>query len=155
MAGRSWMISLVLPFLLAIPGAHAEPPGDRAMFQALFEAWTQAFNQKKYPEVCELFSVSIAADYQGAATKDYAAMCEGFRRIFAEEDTVYRNAFRLHEIHRSGDLAAVRITWYLHVSRKGVPAVSVREEGLDVLRRQANGKWQIVNFIAYPVPSEE
>jgi ketosteroid isomerase-like protein len=155
MAGKSWMLSLTLPFLLGAPHAHAESGADRAMFQALFNAWTQAFNQKKYPEVCELFSVSIAADYQGAPKKDYTAMCEGFRRIFAEADTVYHNAFQIHEIHRSHELATVRITWYLHVTRKDMPTVSVQEEGLDVLRRQADGKWRIVNFIAYPVPSRE
>jgi ketosteroid isomerase-like protein len=151
MRRKSLIILLALPFLLFLSRGYAGALEDRAMFQALFDAWTQAFNQKKYPEVCKLFAKSITADYQGAARKDYAGMCDGFRKIFEEDDAVYHNEFRIHEIYRSNDVAAVRITWYLTVHKNGSHFASIQEEGLDVLRKQSNGRWQIVNFIAYPV----
>lgn len=66
----------------------------------------------------------------------------------------YHSDFKIHQIYRSSDLAAVRITWYLHVYKNGWHVSLTREEGLDVFQKQADGKWQIVNFIAYPLMPE-
>lgn len=149
-------LSYLLAFLLMITISSigfALNKEDRVDFQKIFAEWTAAFNEKKFPVVCNLFSKSIIANYQGAPQKNYAMICDGFRKIFQEKETIYHNDFKIHAIYRSNDLAAVRITWYLTVYKKGIQISSIQEEGLDILRRQTNNKWQIVNFIAYPVLS--
>ncbi len=138
-----------------ISSAQANDVEDKATFQTIFTEWTKAFNDKKFPEVCGLFSRSVIAAYQGAPAKDYAALCNGFEKIFQQAGFVYHNDFRIHQIYRSNDQAAVRITWYLDVYEKGVHLSSIQEEGLDIFQKRESGKWEIVNFIAYPVPPEK
>jgi ketosteroid isomerase-like protein len=150
------LASLIIALSLAcMSSAHADAAEDRETFQAIFSAWTQSFNEKRFPEVCNLFSRSLSADYQGARTKDYAGICNGFKTIFQEKDVIYHNDFKIHQIVRANDLAAVRITWYLNVYKEGAHVSAIQEEGLDVFQRQANGNWEIVNFIAYPVLPEK
>ena len=146
---------MVVMSAACMPTAHASDAEDLAAFQALFRTWTKAFNEKKFPEVCNLFSRSLIADYQGAPTKDYATICNGFERIFKQTGIAYHNDFKIHRIYRSNDQAAVRITWYLDVYKEGAHLSSIQEEGLDVFQQQESGKWEIVNFIAYPVPPEK
>jgi ketosteroid isomerase-like protein len=145
---------LLITTIFIFSNGYASTSEDSANFQALFNSWTRAFNQKKFPEVCLLFSKSVTADYQGSPKKNYAMMCNNFRKLFQEKDMAYHNAFKIHQVYRSKDLAAVRITWYLDIYKKGVHISSIQEEGLDVLQKQANDKWQIVNFIAFPVTNK-
>lgn len=150
---RKYVAALLLASgALASSAAYADAAEDQATFQAIFSNWTKAFNEKRYPEVCDLFSGSLVADYQGAPKKDYASICNGFKNLFAEKSSVHHNDFRMHQIYRTADLATVRITWYLDVYKDGAHVSSVQEEGLDVFQKQEDGKWKIVNFIAYPVP---
>lgn len=116
--------------------AQANVAEDEATFQAIFRAWTQAFNEQRFPEVCKLFSRSLIADYQGAQTKNYSSMGNGFKKIFEEREVVYHNDLKLHQIYRSNDLATVRITWYLNICKEGVHLSSMQEEGLDVFQKQ-------------------
>lgn len=147
-------------FIMLIPicflsEIHASPKTIKAVnFQQIFSDWTKAFNEKKFPQVCELFAKSISADYQGSPQKDYNKICDGFKKIFQEKDTIYHNDFKIHHIYSSNAFAAVRITWYLHIYKNGKQTSSIQEEGLDIFQKQANGKWQIVNFIAYPVETK-
>lgn len=127
---------------------------DEAALHTLFSSWTKTFNEKKFPQVCDLFAPSVIANYQGAPTKNHAKICQGFQTIFQEKDTLYHNDFKIHHIYQEKNLAAVRITWYLTTYKHGKKIAFTQEEGLDVLQKQANGKWQIVNFIAYPIVAE-
>lgn len=151
MIRKNVAVLLLASGALASSAAHADATEDQATFQAIFSDWTHAFNEKRFPEVCDLFSPALVADYQGAQKKDYSSICNGFKKIFAEQGVVYHNDFRIHQVYRANDLAAVRITWYLDVRKDGSPESAVQEEGLDVFQRQEDGKWKIVNFIAYPV----
>lgn len=147
-----WAVMLAAIFFVA-PG-YAGTEEELPDFQGIFTSWTQAFNQKEFPRVCDLFSKSITADYQGAPRKNYSSMCDGFRKIFQEKEMRYRNSFKIHQIYHANNLAAVRVTWYLDVYKKGVRISSIQEEGMDVFQKQADGKWRIVNFIAYPIASK-
>ena len=138
-----------------VSNAQASAEEDQAAFQAVFSAWTQAFNEKRFPEVCDLFSRSVIAAYQGAPAKNYTTLCNGFEKIFQQAGIVYHNDFKIHQIYRSNDQAAVRITWYLDVYKEGAHLSSIQEEGLDIFQKQESGKWEIVNFIAYPVSPEK
>jgi ketosteroid isomerase-like protein len=145
----------MLTVLSAFSPGYADASNDEVNFQKLFTEWTNAFNQKQYPKVCHLFAKSVHADYQGSSQKNYAKICEGFRKIFQEKEMTYHNDFKIHHIYRSDDLAAVRITWYLNIYKNGKHMSFIQEEGLDIFQRQTNKKWEIINFIAYPVLSTQ
>ena len=103
--------------LLAIgAAAHAS---DRQELTQLFSHWTTAFNHKDLSATCALFAKNVSANYRGVPRKNYASICAGFKKIFHNSNTQYRYQFRLHQIYRAQDLAAVRITWYLQILEKG------------------------------------
>ena len=53
----------------------------------------------------------------------------------------------------SGDLAVVRLVWHLTVTRRdGSPPITSQEPGMDVFRRQTNGSWQIIRYLAFEAP---
>ena len=43
----------------------------------------------------------------------------------------------------SGDIAVVRLVWTLRVTSGAASAVETREPGLDVFRRQPDGRWKV------------
>ena len=58
----------------------------------------------------------------------------------------------INEILVSGDLAVVRLTWTLRITRNDTPGEAVsREQGMDVFRRQPDGSWKIIRYLAYEV----
>lgn len=124
---------------------------DKKLFQELFEQWTTAFNHKNLAKSCDLFSKRVTADYRGTGKKNYFTICHGFEKIFAEKNKRYLYHFTLHDVFRSGNLATVRITWYLKVYENNKQITQVQDEGIDVLLRSKQGKWQIINYLAYPV----
>ena len=56
----------------------------------------------------------------------------------------------IQEIIVSGDMAIVRLTWTLTI-RQGQAWHRSQERGLDVFRRQPDGRWSISRFFAFPV----
>ena len=48
-----------------------------------------------------------------------------------------------------GDAAVVRLTWTLTIRPKDGGEVTSVEPGLDVFRRERDGRWRIVRYIAY------
>ena len=49
----------------------------------------------------------------------------------------------------SGDLAVVRLVWTASVRRRGPLPRVTKEPGLDVFRRQPDGRWAISRFLAF------
>ena len=47
-----------------------------------------------------------------------------------------------------GDTAAVRLDWVLNVTRNGETEESL-ERGIDLFRRDPDGVWRIMRFIAF------
>ncbi len=130
-------------------GATGEAVGDKAVFEELFNRWTHAFNVKNLTGSCSLFSKSAIAKYRGVAEKNYDAICGGFEKIFKEKDKKYQYSFELHNVYREGNLAVVRITWYLQESENGRYKSVTQDEGIDVLQRDDEGQWKIVNYLAF------
>ena len=105
-------------------------------FETIFSNWTDAFNRKDLINSCRLFSKDITAHYQGTPVKNYNSICDGFKKIF-QESRKYQYRFKLHEIYRSNNLAAVRITWYLQVTENGKIISKIQDEGIDIFQREA------------------
>lgn len=122
---------------------------DHQLFERLFTDWTAAFNRKDVTGSCQLFSKSVIANYQGIPEKNYTSICDGFKKIFNMNEQRYHYSFKLHDVYRSGNLAAVRITWYLRVYEDGKLKSRTQDEGMDVFEKNEAGSWQIVNYIGY------
>lgn len=127
---------------------------DTAMFQKLFSDWTNAFNRKQINPSCALFAKSLQADYRGAPSKTYTSICNGFKQVFSDPARHYHYRFKIRHVYRSGNLAAVRITWYLDVTENQKIILSTHDEGLDILEKTSAG-WKIVNYLAYDVTEQK
>lgn len=136
------------------PSLYANP-NIQQLFQTIFSDWTQAFNQKDLKHSCQLFSPSVIAQYRGTPTKNYTSICEGFKKIFQDKTLSYQYQFKIHNIYRSEDLAAIRITWYLKIFKQGKLVSKTQDEGLDVFEKNNNGQWQIVNYLGYEEKANE
>lgn len=145
----------VMLLLMPTSPLYAEQKSDVTIFQALFEKWTYSFNHQNLPATCNLFSPALSANYQGVAAKNYASICAGFKKIFQETQRHYHYRFKLHHVYHCHDLAVARMTWYLQINEQGKPTSLTRDEGIDVLQKNKQGQWQIVNYLAYPVINKE
>ena len=76
-------------------------------------------------------------------------MCENLTRVLARTDiqVSYRNP-DIHEIIVSGEIAVVRLTWTLTAMASGTTDTTT-EEGMDIFRRQPDGRWSIARYVAF------
>lgn len=130
----------------------ASHQNDMATFEQIFNEWTTSFNNKNAEKTCSVFSKSVVGDYQGAPQKNYAALCDGFKKLFQKPNYRYHYRYKLHDVHRSGDLAIARITWYLDVYENGQKTSATQDEGMDVLEKNASDNWQIIRYLSYMSP---
>jgi steroid delta-isomerase len=145
--------------LAAVLPARAETDADaEAAIRTALLKWVVDFNAGNASAVCDLFASDLRYDYRGFPERDFGAVCGLLRRSLSDGSRNFRYGVEIKEILVSGDLAAVRLVWTLTASGAGINGVMVSEEvGLDIFRRQPDGKWRIVRYIAYedekPAPS--
>lgn len=132
----------------ASPAAAAD--GARAQIAAALRQWMADFNAGRADKVCDLFARDLRVDFRGQPERGYAATCRLLKRSLADRTRRYSYSLAIKEILVRGDIAVVRLTWTLTVRPRGGgrPTVSV-EPGLDVFRRQADGRWRIIRYMAY------
>ncbi len=147
----AYRIIIIVITLIFSSAAAADSQQNKELFETIFSQWTQSFNHKDLAGSCSLFSTSLVADYQGTQQKSYASICDGFKKIFQQQERQYQYQFKLHDIYRDGNLAAVRITWYLSIYRNKKLISYVQDEGLDIFIKNQDGGWKIINYLGYPV----
>lgn len=140
--------------ILAAAGARATSAESADAAQAAIRSalltWTMAFNARDTSHVCDLFAPGLRYDYQGLPERDYDALCTLLRKSLADRTKALTYSPAIKEIIVSGDLAVVRLTWTLKVTRPAPADTAVsREVGLDVFGKQPDGSWKIVRYIAY------
>jgi len=136
---------------LAPPPAVAES-ADAAAIRQRFEDWTAAVKGQRFADLCDLFVEDAIGETLDAPPRGRDRICDDLRRL-GESARSYRYDLELREIAVFGDMAVVRPTWTLTVSGGGLPGpVTVREIGLDVLRRDPDGTWRVVRFLAAAEP---
>jgi steroid delta-isomerase len=147
---------LLAPMLLAptllgpvSPALADTGTGPEAAIRGALMDWKDAFNGRNTDRVCDLFSPELRYDVRGLPEQDYIALCNRLHRVLAGRDVGYSYALDIKEIIVSGDLAVVRLTWDLSVSRPGAPVITRPEQGMDVFHRQPDGGWKIIRYIAY------
>ena len=76
-------------------------------------------------------------------------MCGNLTTILGRSDIRLHYAVpTIKEIVVSGDIAVVRLTWTLTVERGGATDTTT-EEGMDLFRRQPDGRWSIARYLAF------
>jgi steroid delta-isomerase len=129
--------------------AQAGPVEDEAAIRQRFERWRDAFNARDADGACDLFAPDLSYSVPGIVQGDRERMCGNFRRLFSNPGLSLSYAEpMIHEIIVSGSIAIVRLRWTLTTQVGGRRDVTT-EEGLDVLVRQADGRWSIARFIAF------
>ena len=144
---------LLFAFMLAAPsvGAGTARHAEEEIRSALVK-WTQDFNGSKADAVCTLFSPELRYDFRGYPERGYADICARLNRSLGDDSKRYAYALDIREILVSGDMAVVRLVWTLTVTLGNGQTVTSVEPGMDVFRREPDGTWKIIRYIAYEAP---
>jgi steroid delta-isomerase len=126
--------------------AHPALADDAGDIRARLEAWTDDFNARRVEPVCGLFSEELVSTVRTQGERDYAFRCDQLTRALTDPTLGYHQELEIHEIVVEGDLAIARLTATLFISPLNVTSV---EQRMDVFRREADGAWRIVRYIAY------
>lgn len=144
--------AIVSVFAAMAPNAIAE---DAAAADAAAEIrqalthWTDDFNAGRTDKVCDLFAADVRADVRGAPERDHAAICDLLVSSLKDESKHYRYAMDIKEILVFGDVAVVRLVWTLTIEPKDGASIESVEPGIDIFKKQADGSWQIIRYMAY------
>ena len=126
------------------------PPAKSAI-----SGWPTAdFNARNLGEVCDLFAPDLRYDFQGLPERSYNDICKLLHTSLSDASKRFTYLPpAIKEIMVSGDLAVVRLTWTLKVRNEGASGdVTSEEVGLDVFRRQPDGRWKIIRYTAFEAP---
>jgi ketosteroid isomerase-like protein len=148
---------LLEPVLIAaaLAGSQAAAQtGDRAQdeIRTALLKWTADFNARNTGEICDLFAPDLRYDFQGFPERGYEDICKLLRRSLSDPGKRYSYAPpAIKEIIVAGDLAIVRLTWTVTVQGAGAAAqeITSEEPGIDIFRKQPDGRWQIIRYMAY------
>ncbi|QRG05709.1 nuclear transport factor 2 family protein [Xanthobacter dioxanivorans] len=137
--------------LALVCGLGASVPAEAASaadeIRARLHAWADAFNRRDVDATCELFAPDLQYDTRAASGGTRDLICARLRRVLEDPSYKGTNRAEVLSILVAGDMAAVRIAWTLTEEKDG-RTVQSREPGLDVFRRDTDGVWRIVRFMA-------
>ncbi|WP_159710047.1 YybH family protein [Geminicoccus flavidas] len=153
MKGSGRIIGTLAACLLLL-GCTARGPDPQEAGQAVraaLEQWRADFNAGRTAKVCDLFAPDLRYVYGGEPERGHAELCAGLQRALREPERRLAYDLAIQEIIVAGDFAVVRLEWTLHVSQAatGEPVATSTERGMDLFRRQADGHWRIVRFLAF------
>jgi len=134
--------------LSALPyPAIADDAGD---IRSRLEQWTVDFNAGHADKICDLFSKEAISNYRGQPERGYAEICGLLKRSLTDPSKKFHYELDLREIIVEHDLAVVRLVWTLFITPLNVTST---EPGMDVFRREPDGKWRIIRYVAYEAPA--
>lgn len=140
----------VATVVIMLTATSARAGDDAVAIEQRLRQWTEDFNAGRVDKLCDLFAPDLIANYRGQPEKSFDSLCASLQRDLSAGPRQYRYALELNEIMVSGDMAVVRLIWHLTVTDKATgKAVTSSDRGIDVFRRQPDGKWRIARYIAY------
>jgi uncharacterized protein (TIGR02246 family) len=150
--GRRGRIALAAAFLSSlwrVSLAQPTSPDETAIRNSLID-WTQHFNARNTDRVCGLFDSDLRYDYRGYPERGFDQICGLLQRSLTDNTRTYSYSLNIKEVLVSGDLAAVRLVWTLKINPTGSANEAVTQEpGIDIFRKQPDGGWKIIRYIAY------
>lgn len=123
--------------------ALADPGAD---IRARLLRWADDFNAGRKSVVCDLFSKDLISDYRGQGDAGYETRCRLLTRAIDDPARTFHYVPEIKEVIVEGDLAVVRLDWTLTVTPGEIKVV---EPGMDIFRKEADGHWRIIRFMAY------
>jgi steroid delta-isomerase len=113
------------------------------------QRWTADFNARDAAGVCDLFAPDLVYSIPEVVQGTRETICANLAKILAEANIqLHYDNPDVHEILVMDDVAVVRLTWTLTTHANGAKDTTT-EEGIDVFRRQPDGRWSIARFIAF------
>ena len=147
--GAAAMLAL-MPGMTQVASADPVAASVENVIRDALTEWRLAFNAGDTGAVCGLFAPELRYDIRGFPERGFEEVCGQLLGSLADQSRKYAYDVTIKEIIVSGDLAAVRLVWTLTVRRPGqVGGTATTEPGLDLFRRQGDGTWKIVRYLAY------
>jgi steroid delta-isomerase len=146
-----WLMAIVavLAGVGATTAACADMSSDKAAITERLEHWTAAFNARDAAGVCDLFSPELIYTIPEVRNGNREELCTRLGALLAKTGLQLRyETPDIREIIISGNIAVVRLFWTL-TARKGTDHDTSTEAGMDIFKRQPDGKWFIVRFISF------
>lgn len=135
--------------LAAATSARADSASDQAAIRERLQHWTAAFNIRDATGTCAVFAPDLVYSVPQVIHGTQESMCANLTKLFSTPGLqLHYDNPEIHEIIISGDVAIVRLTWTL-TTQKGAGRDVTTEEGMDIFRRQPDGRWSIARFIAF------
>jgi ketosteroid isomerase-like protein len=148
--GRLFLAIVLACGLFSADAAAQTADRDEAAIRDALVKWTADFNARNDARICDLFAPELVYDYRGFPERNHSDLCGLLRRSLADRTRQFTYMLDIKEIIVSGDLAVVRLVWTLRTTLPGASTpVESKEPGLDVFRRQPDGGWKIIRYIAY------
>ena len=113
---------------------------------ARLEQWAADFNARRAESACNLFSKELIATFRGEGDTGYEHRCKLIKKALEDTARTYRYDLDLEWVIVEGNLGVARPNWTLHVMPGDIRS---REPGMVVFRKEADGKWRIIRYIAY------
>jgi uncharacterized protein (TIGR02246 family) len=139
----------------AAPAARADtsPRAAEQAIRATLATWAADFNAGRADRVCALFGADLRASYRGFPDRTYQETCDLLRQSLTDQSRGFGYGIDIQEVLVSGDLAVVRVVWRLTVTpHDGSAPTTSQEPGMDVFRRQGDGSWKIIRYLAFEAP---
>ena len=135
------------------PRVTSDASRDETSIVDALNQWSRDFTNRDLDAVCSLFDPDVVVIYPDIEVRDYDATCAQFHRTLAIPDRIFTYAApEIAEVLVDGDLATVRLVWPLTITdSSGILLESIRESGVDVLRRQPDSSWKIHVSHAFPM----
>lgn len=119
---------------------------DAADITARLRQWTASFNNRDKAAACDLFSKSLVSDVRGQGAAGYDARCAIVSGALDDPRRSFHYDLDIKEVIVDKTIAVVRLDWVLRISPGDVTSTEI---GLDVFRKESDGRWRIVRFMAY------
>jgi len=143
------IVTIALTVAAMMAPASADPAADEAAIRQRFQRWTADFNARDAAGVCDLFAPDLVYSIPEVVQGTRQTLCANLATMLARSDiTLHYDNPDIHDIIVMGDVAVVRLTWTLTNEVNGVKDRTT-EEGMDIFRRQPDGRWSIARFVAF------
>lgn len=149
------LVATLLALLVAGCSAAPAPPdpvADRADIEAALRQFPEDFNAGNVDGVCGLFADDVILIYPDSPDRGHREFCDQMRGVFERDSPSMEYAApEIQDVIVDGDTAVVRLIWTMTVrNAEGKQLETIRENGVDVFRRQADGSWKIAVSHAFP-----
>jgi ketosteroid isomerase-like protein len=140
------LLTLLLSLSSSVPVLADDPAAE---VKGALTQWMADFNAGKTDRVCDLFAEDVRADFRGYPTRDHHAVCDLLMKSLTDGTRDFSYALDIKEALAFGDVAVVGLVWTLTITDGNGREIKSVEPGMDIFRRQADGSWKIVRYMAY------